>query len=99
MSTNITNEKEPAALPHHFTGTTGRGKAELAVPAKVGPSSSLNEILIFARDKNASDVHLGAQKPIIFRQFGRLKNITAEIIKADQINHLLTAGLPKEILD
>jgi twitching motility protein PilT len=62
-------------------------------------SSTLNEILVLARNKNASDVHLGALKPVIFRQFGRLVNITTENLNADQIRHLITADVPKEVLD
>ena len=65
MSTNIDNEKRSVILPVNFTGTTGRGKTDLAVPSQINPNSSLNEILIFARNKKASDVHIGALKPIL----------------------------------
>ncbi len=98
MSTQTTNEKQPGMLPVDFTGNSGRGTVDIEVPSQIGPDSSLNEILIFARHENASDVHIGALKPIIFRQFGKLKNITAEILNADQINLLITAALPKEFL-
>jgi len=69
------------------------------MPTQISPTSSLNEILIFARHENASDVHLGALKPIIYRQFGRLKNITTETLSADQISQMITSALPKDILD
>ena len=88
MSLEIANEKNSPALPTDFTGITGRGKADLQVPSQINPSSSLNEILIFARQQNASDVHLGALKPIVFRQFGQLKNITAEPLDC-RPNHAL----------
>jgi twitching motility protein PilT len=99
MSTEASKEKESAVLPVNFTGDSGRGKADLAVPSQITPNSSLNDILIFARHENASDVHIGALKPIIFRQFGRLKNITTEALNADQISLLITAALPKNLLD
>ena len=99
MSTETSNKKESAALPVDFTGNSGHGNTDLAVPSQIGPNSSLNEILIFARHENASDVHIGALKPIIFRKFGQLKNITTDLLNADQISSLITAALPKNILD
>jgi len=99
MSTHTSNDNEPAALPMNFTGNAGRGNADIKIPAQISPNSSLNEILAFARQQKASDVHLGTLKPIIFRQFGKLKNITAEILNEDQINHLITAALPKDLLE
>jgi twitching motility protein PilT len=98
MSANTDNKNESAVLPVNFTGTTGRGQALLTVPHQITANSSLNEILIFARSKNASDVHIGALKPIVFRQFGQLVNITAGSLNADQISSLITATVPQDIL-
>jgi twitching motility protein PilT len=99
MPNKTDNEKEPVVLPMNFTGNAGRGNADLAVPSQIGPNSSLNEIMIFARHENASDVHIGALKPVIFRHFGRLENITTEILNAEQVSSLITAALPKDFLD
>jgi len=99
MSTDTINEKNPKSLPVNFTGITGRGKADLTMPSQISASSSLNEILIFARHENASDVHIGALKPIIFRRFSQLQNITAENLNADQVKQLIIAALPKAISD
>ena len=99
MSLQANDEKELVSLPSDFTGTTGRGHTSLAIPSHIGPASSLDEILIFARHKNASDVHIGARKPIIFRQFSRLNNITTETLTADQINLLIMTALPKDIME
>ncbi len=99
MSSFIENLKESVALPLHFTGRTGRGKAALSAPHEINSSSSLNEILIFARHENASDVHVGALKPVIFRQYGHLKNMTVEPLSADHISHLIAHALPTEIID
>ncbi len=96
MSIKITDENGNAVLPANFTGTAGLGDPDFKVPSQLGPGSSLNEILAFARHEKASDVHLGAQKPIIFRQFGQLKNITTEILNAEQISSLISAALPEE---
>jgi len=99
MSIDTDNENKSAVLPVNFTGITGRGKTDVDVPAQIGPTSSLNEILIFARSKNASDVHIGALKPIILRQYSRLVTVTSEILTADHISHLIRAGIPKNVLD
>jgi len=99
MPTETFNDNKSATLPINFNGNTGRGTSELPVPAQLTIDSSLNDILIFARHENASDVHLGALKPVIFRQFGALKSMTTEILTADQINRLITASLPKYILE
>ncbi|MDE1921754.1 MAG: PilT/PilU family type 4a pilus ATPase [Candidatus Omnitrophica bacterium] len=92
------DENNPVTLPVHFTGNPGRGKAHMAVPSQIGPDSPLDEILVFARHQNASDVHIGAQKPIIFRKFGQLKNMTDQILNADQISRLIAAALPQDFL-
>jgi twitching motility protein PilT len=99
MSIKNTDNNMNAVLPVNFTGTAGHGNPDFQVPSKIGPSSSLNEILAFARHQKASDVHLGAQKPVIFRQFGHLKNITAENFNAEHINSLISAALPENVLD
>jgi twitching motility protein PilT len=99
MSINTDNDKRSAVLPVNFTGKTGRGPADLAVPSQINKNSSLNEILVFARNQNASDVHIGALKPVIFRQFGSLVNITTELLNADHISRLITAAVPKSVLD
>ena len=99
MSIKYTDENGNPALPANFTGTAGGGSPEIQVPTQLGPESSLNEIFAFARHHNASDVHLGAQKPVIFRQFGQLKNITAENFNAEQISSLISAALPESVMD
>ena len=97
MTHDITDNKE--SLPINFTGITGRGPAQFPVPTQISISNSLNEILAFARHLNASDVHLGASKPIIFRQFSQLKNMTSEILDAEKISSLISSSLPKEVLE
>ncbi|MBF0504637.1 MAG: PilT/PilU family type 4a pilus ATPase [Candidatus Omnitrophica bacterium] len=99
MSLQDSNEIKLAALPPHFTGLTGRGEAHAPVPSQITPASTLDEILIFARHNKASDVHIGAQKPVIVRQFGQLKNITPQALNADQIKLLITTSLPNDIIE
>jgi len=99
MSTIFDNEKGEPGLPVHFTGTTGRGHPVLEIPSQITPHSSLNEILAFARNKKANDVHLGSLKPIIFRQFSQLVTMTSEALNENQIRHLITTAVPKNVLN
>ena len=99
MTSKIINEDKPNSLPINFTGITGRGQPETAAPSQINHQNSLNEILIFARHKNASDVHLGALKPIVFRQYGKLKNITPENLSAEHVKNIVSTGLPSEIIE
>ncbi len=87
-----------AKLPDTFVGITGAGTPSFQPPSRISPLNSLDEILAYARHKKASDVHLTAERPIIFRQFGKLENITAEKISATQIHMLLNAGIPKDLM-
>jgi len=99
MPANTENEKDSVVLPVNFSGITGRGNAEMGIPSHIDTKSSLNEILVFARNKKASDVHIGALKPVIFRLFGQLVNITTETLDAEQITSLITSAVPREVLD
>ena len=99
MSTKSTHNKEYDELPIDFKGLTGRGPAELPVPASIGPNSSLNEILVFARKENASDVHIGALKHIVFRKYGQLKKMTPDPLDTEHISSLITASIPKDVLN
>ncbi len=64
----------------------------------ISSNSTLNEILIEARQANATDVHICAQKPIIFRQLSQLKNLTNEPMPHDRIRAILTEALPADVI-
>ncbi|MBF0490067.1 MAG: PilT/PilU family type 4a pilus ATPase [Candidatus Omnitrophica bacterium] len=97
MSHHSSIEKESASLPSDFIGITGRGVPVLQPPTAITHSTSLNEILILARSENASDMHLSANKPVVFRQFGRLRTMAEDILTADRIHSLITAALPGNV--
>ena len=67
-------------------------------PTQITAASSLDEILIFARQEKASDVHLSTDKPISLRQFSKLKNITSDSLSAKQTYSLVVSALSPEIL-
>ncbi len=90
--------KDSASLPNTFIGNTGRGSPAFSLPAQITATSSLNEILAFARKENASDVHLSAEKPLIFRQFGVLKHRTTKKLSAAHIRALISTDLPQDVV-
>lgn len=56
----------------------------------------LNDILIQARKNKASDVHISAGSPVIFRLGGQLKKVSEEALNAEQVRSLITKALPLE---
>lgn len=97
MSNEFPINTEIKPLPYGFVGSSGKGPLSFPVPESISSSSSLNQILAFARSQNASDVHLKADKPVIFRKFGTLRNISKEALSANHIHALIAADLPKYI--
>lgn len=91
-------KKVSSNLPNTFIGNTGRGSPAFTLPAQISATSSLNEILAFARSENASDVHLSAEKPLIFRQFGVLKHRTTKKLTAAHIRALIATDLPQDVV-
>ncbi len=88
--------------PHHFSKSsesTGHGLANVIAPKHLSTSNSLEEIFAFSRKEGASDVHLLPQHPIIFRKFGQLINMTAELLSDSQIRQLLVHCLPAKIIE
>jgi twitching motility protein PilT len=49
---------------------------KLAAPATVGPASSWRELLAFARQNDAADLHISAGNPILLRRYGALQAVT-----------------------
>ncbi len=92
-------DKPAAALPVDFTGSAGQGKAEIKAPAAVGGACSLNEVLAYARQNTASDVHIGPLKPILLRKFGVLKSISTEALSAEQVKKMISEALPLKVLE
>jgi twitching motility protein PilT len=59
---------------------------------------SLNDILIDARAKKASDVHISAHVPITYRQSGQLIYAYAEALDATAINALIKDALIEDVI-
>jgi twitching motility protein PilT len=67
---------------------------------KINPTrvkTVLDDILLLAREQNASDVHIAAGNAVMFRRFGEFKPVNAEILTADKVHAILTEGLPERV--
>ncbi len=60
--------------------------------------SDLNMILILARQQGASDVHLSANNPLIFRKLNQLLTLSQEILTAKKAEDLIRTALPLDIV-
>ncbi len=99
MPEDTSNENQSLNLPKQSMEILSHSAAgRVHAPRQIGLSSSLNEILAFARKEDASDVHLSAQNPAYFRKFGRLTSMTSDILSAQHILSLLMEALPSETI-
>src|SRR5689334_469908 len=86
----------PDLLPKNFIGDAGDGTCSVAVPSQLTINSSLEEILVFARNQEASDVHITVNNPIIFRKYTALIPQTKETLTKERIEDIIRKGLPAE---
>jgi len=82
-----------SALPDDFRQTAGRGQLGFAKPETLTPQSRLDEILVYARRSRASDVHLSAHGPIIFRRYGQLVPVTDWNLTPKHLENLISQVL------
>ena len=92
------SDSTPSKLPQDFLESTGHGTCAISTPANLSVENSLNEILVFARNAQASDVHLSVNNPILFRKFGSLKPQTEERLSAEHLEKLIKSILTPEQL-
>ena len=50
-----------------FLESTGWGECSVKAPPTLAVTNSLDEVLVFARNQQASDVHISVNNPILFR--------------------------------
>ncbi|MBP9855128.1 MAG: PilT/PilU family type 4a pilus ATPase [Candidatus Omnitrophica bacterium] len=84
------------SLPKEFISYAGIGACQIKLPSQLSLSNSLNEILVFARSVNATDVHLSPGTPIVFRKYTELSPQTEELLTDKRIEEIVSEGFPKE---
>lgn len=83
-------------LPKEFLQSTGMGDCPLRCPSELSAASTLEEILLFARQIRASDVHLSAGATVVMRQAGSLRPFTKDILTAERLAEMLEQALPAD---
>lgn len=94
-------EKEPPVpqgLPKDFVGSAGEGECAVTVPGEISVNNSINEIFLFARQANASDVHISINYPIIIRQYQKLKEVSTDKLTKERVQSLLQTTFSQEVL-
>ncbi|MBF0548001.1 MAG: PilT/PilU family type 4a pilus ATPase [Candidatus Riflebacteria bacterium] len=78
-------------LPKNFIGISGRGRLHEKLkpyaqqsPPEPAPGCSLDQILVWARTIQASDIHISPGKPVLYRQFGLLKSTSTPAFSVEQ---------------
>ena len=67
-------------LPEKFLQPDAMAGSALSVVERINISAPLDQILIFARNQNASDVHVCTNAPVMIRRFGVFTPATEETL-------------------
>lgn len=84
----LTREDRPAA-----------DAPRVAVPQAVGPRSTWEELLAFARHHEAADLHLSAGNPILLRRYGALQAASSGPMEQDSLRTWMESALTREQLE
>ena len=81
--------EEPAkALPSHFAVESGEG-APVQAPESLSPTTSLAEMIAFARKFNATDIYLYPDRQVAMRQSGNIVPVTEEAMSVSELSNRL----------
>lgn len=81
--------EEPAkALPTHFAVESGEG-APVQAPESLSPTTSLAEMIAFARKFNATDIYLYPDRQVAMRQSGNIVPVTEEAMSVSELSDRL----------
>lgn len=86
-------------LPEEYIGSSGKGALAIHLkpygqqsPPDPTPECSLDQILVWCRSIQASDLHISPGKPVMYRQFGVLKTVGTPAFTVEQTMNLLEYG-------
>ena len=85
MSGHGDSDPEDAVLPKDFIGSAGDGPCAIVGPQQITEDTTLNELLVGARENDVSDVHLCCTSPVLFRQYGQLLPLTEWLLTPEQL--------------
>ena len=90
-------EAEPS-LPYEYRESKGDGELTFPMPGNAHKDLSLEELLVFARKRGASDLHLIPKSPITMRLFNQLKRLGNEALTAEDVRRIVSRFLKPEQL-
>ncbi len=85
-------------LPEDFLEPVGSGECSISSPTQLSVENSLDEIFVFARQQQASDIHISANNPIILRKFSKLIPVTEAKISKERIQKIIEEGVGQKLL-
>jgi twitching motility protein PilT len=93
----------PSAAPSKAARSPARKEANVSagpasVPAAVGSESTWEELLAFARQFDAADLHLSAGNPILLRRYGALQAVTQAALDQNAMRKWVERALTAEQL-
>jgi twitching motility protein PilT len=89
----------PSAAPRNASRKDANVSAGPAdAPASVGPESTWEELLAFARKFDAADLHLSAGNPILLRRYGALQPVTQTALDQNAMRNWVERALTAEQL-
>jgi twitching motility protein PilT len=89
---SVSEERPPnpvPSLPEHFRGSSGQGTLRVGIPDQADQAQNLNELLLFVRKINASDLHLIPGRPAMGRRFSQLIPLGTRIMERQLIEQWL----------
>ncbi|MFH1061867.1 MAG: PilT/PilU family type 4a pilus ATPase [Candidatus Omnitrophota bacterium] len=85
-------------LPHDFIGNTGIGECMIKTSDSISINSGIDEILVFARNNQTTDIHISANNPIFFRKYGLLTPQTKQCLKKEDVKKFIESMLSEQQL-
>ncbi|MBU1044524.1 MAG: PilT/PilU family type 4a pilus ATPase [Candidatus Omnitrophica bacterium] len=86
-------------LPLNFRGETGLGKCAVQVVESISLQNTIDEILVFARNNQATDIHISVNNQIFFRKYGALIAQTEQILKNQDVSKFIESMLSEQQLE
>jgi twitching motility protein PilT len=89
---------DPAPIPA-VSSAPALAPAPVRVPESVGPDTGWDELLAYARQCDAADLHLSAGNPILLRRYGSLQAATQMAMEQTSLRAWVQSALTEEQME
>lgn len=93
------NNTQIEKLPTHFIEPLISQGNCVACPSAISNENSLDEIFVYARQCQASDVHVCVNNPIVFRRFGILSVMTENNLSQERIKAMFLQAFSETLMN